>query len=86
MNEEEKAQQERATGAFVLVVEAAPADERSWKALRHALRLSRADVPWLKECVPGVVRRGAQSDLENVASRARVGGFQVRVVKKSDVT
>ena len=80
MSQFSKTQWERANGAFALLVESVPGDEASWKALRRALRLSRADDEWLRERVPGVVRRGAREDLEDVAARVRDAGYLARVV------
>jgi hypothetical protein len=79
----EQAQRERASGAFALVVDSTPADEASWKALRRALGFSRADGWWLRDRIPGVVRRGVQADLEVVAARVRDAGFLARVMPKA---
>ncbi len=82
MDESSRAQWERAHGSFTLVVESLPGDEASWKILRKALRLSRADDAWLRERVPGVVRRGAREDLQTVAERVRAAGYQASVVER----
>ena len=57
------AQRERAEGRFELLIERAPTDDAGWRALRLALRMSRADLDWLKARTPGPVRCGARVDL-----------------------
>lgn len=84
MSDPENAQQERATGAFALVVDSVPADEAAWKALRRALRFSRADNEWLKRNVPGEVRRGAKGDLTLLADAVHEAGFEARVVVRAN--
>ena len=44
MTTTDSTQQERAIHAFVLVIESTPMNESGWRALRHGLRLSRADL------------------------------------------
>lgn len=68
-------QRERAAGAFEIHVEQRPGDD-DWRPLRRALRLSRADLGWLKQRVPGVVRRGAEVDLAPVVERILAAGIQ----------
>ena len=78
------AQLERARAAFWLVIETAPETEAAWKALRRALRLSRADDEWLRAHVPGVVRKGARVDLLPVRDRVQEAGQSASVVERSD--
>ena len=79
-----KSQLERASGAFVLRVERAPTTEPGWKSLRLALRFSRADEASLRDRVPGVVRSGAQSDLEEVLRRVKEAGHDAVVVRREE--
>lgn len=83
MPDESDIQVERATGAYVLLIEVRPANELAWRALRRALRLSRADDQWLRERVPGVVRKGACVDLLPVRDRVSAAGQFGCVVKSS---
>ena len=91
MTDLDATQIERATGAFVLVIESQPATELEWRALRQALRLSRADDQWLRSRVPGVVRKGAREDLlplldrvlecgHRASIRGTLGGVKLRLV------
>jgi len=75
-------QRERAEGAFEIHIDVAPADDAAFHRLRTALRLSRADIPWLKERVPGVVRRGARVDLLPVLGRIREVGHQASLRRR----
>lgn len=84
MTAEDSIQQERAMGAYVLVIDTPPSNEPEWQALRKALRLSRADDAWLRERVPGVVRKGARLDLTPVRDRVLATGQRARVVERSD--
>ena len=47
--------------------------------MRRALRLSRADDTWLRERLPGVVRRGAKVDLAPTLEAAATAGEDVEV-------
>jgi hypothetical protein len=67
-------QLERARGAFELQIVVAPRNEAEFHTLRRALRMSRADIPWLREHTPGVVRRGAEVDLRLVLQRVKDAG------------
>ena len=78
----EQAQRQRAEGRYALVVESRPADEAAWRALRRALRLSRADDAWLRARVPGEVRRGAEVDLLEVLARVRATGERAVLVER----
>lgn len=73
-------QRERASGAYELVIDEIDDDPDAWLSLRKALRLSRADAAWLRERVPGTVRKGAREDLEPIAERVRAAGHPARVV------
>jgi hypothetical protein len=79
-----RSQLERARGAFVLRVEKAPTTEEGWKSLRQALRFSRADDAWLRTQVPGAVRRGAKSDLEEVLGRVEKAGHAGCVARRNE--
>lgn len=74
-----ESQRERAAGSFVLVIEAPPSSEADWKRLRRALGFSRADDPWLRARIPGIVRRGARVDLLQVLERVRQAGVSARL-------
>jgi hypothetical protein len=84
MTEADTAQLERATAAYALVIESLPQSESEWEELRKALRLSRADAPWLRERVPGVVRKGARIDLLPVRDRVLEAGHRASVVERFD--
>ena len=84
MTAEDSTQQERATGAYVLIIDTLPSNEQAWQALRKALRLSRADETWLRERVPGVVRKGARLDLTPMRDRVLATGQRARVVERSE--
>lgn len=84
MSTENSIQHERAMGAFVLVIESLPMNESEWRALRQALRLSRADEVWLRERVPGAVRKGARLDLVPVRDRVLETGQRAPVVERSE--
>lgn len=79
----EAAQRERSEGAFELHIDVAPADEAGFHLLRRALRLPRSDVLWLKERVPGVVRRGARVDLLAVLDRVRETGHHATLRRRA---
>jgi hypothetical protein len=79
----EEVQRQRAEGRYALVVESVPADEKAWRALRRALRLSRADDAWLRARVPGEVRRGAEVDLVDVLERVRAAGGRASLVERT---
>ena len=81
-SERMRQQLERATGAFELRIDAAPASEAEWKSLRRVLRFSRADDAWLRERVPGPVRRGAEGDLRLVLERLEAAGHRGRVIRR----
>lgn len=72
-------QRERAAGAFALVIEEVPTSAAAWKRLRRALGFSRADEPWLRARIPGIVRRGARVDLVQVLERVREAGHSARL-------
>jgi hypothetical protein len=72
-------QADRAAGRYELRVDVTPADEAEWRRLRLALRLSRADLEWLKAHAPGVVRRGARSDLRPLLERLQAQGFSASI-------
>lgn len=75
-------QRERARGRYELRIERRPQDEAGWKSLRRALRLSRADDAWLRERVPGVVRRGARVDLLPYLERVRAAGHAAELAAR----
>jgi len=77
-------QRERAEGAFEIHVEDRPGDD-DWRPLRRALRLSRADLVWLKQRVPGVVRRGAEVDLAPVVERIVATGIRASLRPRPSV-
>lgn len=83
MNDRDEVQRQRAEGRYALVVESQPSDEAGWRALRRALRLSRADDAWLRDHVPGEVRRGAEIDLLDVLERVRSAGQVARLVERA---
>jgi hypothetical protein len=76
-------QRERGAGAFELHIDVAPADDAGFRSLRRALRLPLSDVPWLKERVPGVVRRGARVDLLAVLDRVRDSGHHATLRRRA---
>lgn len=84
MNDQDPNQIERATAAFCLKIESCPKDESAWRKLRRALRLSRADDPWLREHIPGVVRKGARVDLLSLQERVTEAGQRASIVERSD--
>jgi hypothetical protein len=71
---EARDQRERALGAWSLWVDRRPESPAEWRALRRALRFSRADEAWLRERIPGPVRRGARVDLEGALAALRSAG------------
>ncbi len=77
-------QLERARGAFEIHVESSIESEKDFHRLRRALRLSRADIPWLRAHVPGVVRRGASVDLIPVLERIREAGHTAQIRRRGD--
>jgi hypothetical protein len=75
-------QRERAEGRFEIHIEERPGDGE-WRLLRRAMRLSRADVEWLKQRVPGVVRRGAEVDLAPVVERINEAGIRASLRRRT---
>jgi len=79
----ERAQRERARGAFELWVPAAPQSEEQWRVLRRALRFPRSDDALLRRRVPGAVRIGAREDLLSDLERLRAAGIEAAVRPRS---
>ena len=73
---------ERASGRFQIRIDAVPVDDAALHRLRRALRLSRADLPWLKSRLPGVVRRGAKVDLLPILDRIHEAGHAARLERR----
>ncbi len=72
-------QRERAEARYELVIHRAPVDDAGWRTLRRALRLSRADRPWLEARTPGPVRRGARADLVPLLARLEQSGHAASI-------
>jgi hypothetical protein len=84
MTADDSTQQERATGACVLIIDALASNESAWQALGKPLRFSRADETWLRESVPGVVRKGVRLDLTPMRDRVLATGQCARGVERSE--
>ena len=69
------AQRERAQNTWELVVHDAPSRE-VLAALRRVLRVKRSELERVSGALPGVVRRGARADLEDLEARLRAAGVR----------
>ena len=68
-------QRERARQAWELVVNDGPS-RAVIAALRRVLRVKRSDLERVSAALPGVVRRGARVDLEDLEARLREAGVR----------
>lgn len=76
-----RAQQERALGAWELVVQDAP-EPGVLEAVRRALRAKRFERDALRSALPGAVRRGARADLEPVRDALRAAGVRCELRRR----
>ena len=76
-----EAQRERAEQAWVLVVHDAPS-RAVLAALRRVLRVKRSELERVSRALPGVVRRGARVDLEDLAARLRDAGMRCELRRR----
>ena len=76
------AQQERAQKSWELVVHDAPS-RTVLAALRRILRVKRSEIERVSGALPGVVRRGARVDLEDLEARLREAGVRCELRRRS---
>lgn len=76
-----RAQQERALGAWELVVLDAP-EPPVLETVRRALRAKRFERDALRAALPGPVRRGAHADLEPVRDALRAAGVRCELRRR----
>lgn len=76
-----RAQQERALGAWELVVLDAP-EASVLETVRRALRAKRFERAALRAALPGAVRRGARVDLEPVRDALRAAGVRCELRRR----
>jgi len=74
-------QRERARQAWELVVNDGPS-RAVIAALRRVLRVKRSDLERVSAALPGVVRRGARVDLEDLEARLREAGVRCELRRR----
>ena len=75
------AQRERARNTWELVVHDAPS-RAVLAALRRVLRVKRSELERVSGALPGVVRRGARVDLEDLEARLRAAGVSCELRRR----
>jgi len=79
----DQAQYERAHQSWELIV-LDPPEPNVLALLRKAVRTKRSDLPKLKACLPGVIRRGARVDLEPIEAQLREAGLRCELRRTPD--
>jgi hypothetical protein len=75
------AQRERARKTWELVVHDEPS-RAVLAALRRVLRVKRGELERVSGALPGVVRRGARVDLEDLEARLRAAGVRCELRRR----
>jgi len=78
------AQLERACKTWSLVVHEDPSVSERLELVRRILRLKRFEAGALAARLPGVVRRGAQVDLQPLLERLTAAGIRAELLKNEE--